>query len=353
MRHFLTVLLLAMLPAHAAWAQAANPKPATASASKNSLRSFADKGMPDLFVWTDTCNVYVLRDGDAALLIDLGDGSVLDHLAEIGVKRVEWVLFTHHHREQCQGYPRLKKWNAKIGAPEAERALFERPADFRKMKVRLNDAFTIYGSSYVRPPIQPIPVDRAFQRMDTFEWRGHSFWCLDTRGLIVDGMGETKALDDALKGMEQHLGLTRIDAVIPTHMHGDHLIGAPHLREKWGAQIWTIDRMAGVCEHPERFDYAAPSQAYGTGVDSLRFDRSATGAITTRSSGGLTIASMNATQFSSATLCSTASRPISARLIKAGNQPTCGRTTSRSATCTPSARARSMNCGSATTGQPI
>jgi len=58
---------------------------------------------PDLYRWTDTCNVYVLRDGDAALLIDLGDGSVLDHLGAIGVKRIEWVLFTHHHREQCQG----------------------------------------------------------------------------------------------------------------------------------------------------------------------------------------------------------------------------------------------------------
>ena len=47
----------------------------------------------DLFLWTDTCNVYVVRDGEAALLIDLGDGSVLDHLKDIGVKRVEWVLF--------------------------------------------------------------------------------------------------------------------------------------------------------------------------------------------------------------------------------------------------------------------
>jgi hypothetical protein len=32
--------------------------------------------------------VYVLRDGDAALLIDLGDGRVLEHLADIGVKVV-------------------------------------------------------------------------------------------------------------------------------------------------------------------------------------------------------------------------------------------------------------------------
>ena len=56
---------------------------------------------PRVSCFRDTCNVYVLNDGDAALLIDLGDGSVLEHLKEIGVRRVEWVLFTHHHREQC------------------------------------------------------------------------------------------------------------------------------------------------------------------------------------------------------------------------------------------------------------
>jgi len=377
---------------------------------------------PDLFVWTDTCNVYVLRNGDAALLIDLGDGGVLDHLSEIGVKQVEWVLFTHHHREQCQGAPRLRGTGAKVGAPAAERALFERPADFRKMKVRLGDAFTIHGASYVRPPIQPIAVDRAFERMDTFTWRGHEFWCVDTRGnspgamsyllragdrwlaftgdlmlegarlhtwfdsewdygfaagvwalansaaqvagynpswllpshgrpvsqpgpqlaefqeklfkferlyvrgypvnsfasavqdrtsrptkvphvwqvlphvykfrgpgyfpnfyliiadsghgLAVDcGLLNTNQLDTAIAGMKEHLGLKQIDAIIPTHMHGDHFLQAPHLRAKWGAQIWALDRMGPVCERPEWFDYSAPIQAYGIGVDSVRFDR--------------------------------------------------------------------------------
>src|SRR5687767_6398339 len=72
---------------------------------------------PNLFVWTDTCNVYVLREGDAALLIDLGDGSVLDRLPDLGVKTVEWVLFTQHHRENTQGAPKLK--GVQVGAPEA------------------------------------------------------------------------------------------------------------------------------------------------------------------------------------------------------------------------------------------
>ena len=46
-------------------------------------------------------------------------------------------------------------------------------------------------------------------------------------------------------------------------MHGDHFLEAPHLREKWGAPIWALDNMVDKMEHPERFDYAAPIQAYG------------------------------------------------------------------------------------------
>ncbi len=377
---------------------------------------------PDLFAWTDTCNVFVLRQGDSALLIDLGDGSVLDHLSELGIKQIEWVLFTHHHREQCQGYPRLTGLGAKIAAPEAERALFEHPTDFRKMNVRLGDAYTIHGSSYVRPPIQPIPLDRLFKKMDTFTWQGHEFWCVDTRGnspgsmsyllrsgsgwlaftgdlmldgarlhnwfdsewdygfaagvwalcnsaaqvagydpawllpshgspvrnparqlatferklvglehllvrgypvssfsgavqdrvsrpskvphvwqtlphvfkfrgpdffpnfylivsesghgLAVDcGLLDEKFLDGALGGLRQQYGLKQVDAVILTHMHGDHMLQAQHLREKWGAQVWALDRMAAVCEHPEWFDYAAPIQAYGNGLDRVHLDR--------------------------------------------------------------------------------
>src|SRR5690242_1765119 len=143
---------------------------------------------PNLYAWSDTCNVFVLRDGDKALLIDLGDGSVLEHLSDIGIRTVEWVLFTHHHREQCQGYFRLKGSAAKIGAPAAERALFEQPESFRKMKPRLGDAFTVHSASFVRPPIQPIRLDRGFAGMDTFTWHGYEFWCVDTRGNSPGGM---------------------------------------------------------------------------------------------------------------------------------------------------------------------
>ncbi|MCE9603625.1 MAG: MBL fold metallo-hydrolase [Planctomycetia bacterium] len=393
-----------------------------ASASAAGFTQPDAKALPNVYLWTDTCNVWVVRDGDSALLIDLGDGSVLEHLPEIGVKRVEWVLFTHHHREQCQGAPRLAGTGAKIGAPAAERALFEKPTDFRKMQVRLQDAYTIHGASYVRPPIVPIAIDQAFEKMDTFTWHGNEFWCIDTRGsspgamsylvkfgdrwaafsgdvmlegaklnnwfdsewdygfaagiwalsnsaaqvagydplwllpshgpairdpqaqlteyrkrlhkfeklylrgygvstfagssqdplsrptrvphvwqvsphvykfrgpdyypnfyliiadsgraLAIDcGLIKPEVLDRAIVGMREHLGLKGIDAIIPTHMHGDHFLQAPQLREKWGAQIWALERMADVCAHPEWFDYAAPIQAYGKGIDGVKFDR--------------------------------------------------------------------------------
>jgi glyoxylase-like metal-dependent hydrolase (beta-lactamase superfamily II) len=81
---------------------------------------------------------------------------------------------------------------------------------------------------------------------------------------VVDcGLLDEKMLDEALEGLRQHYGLKGIDAVIITHMHGDHFLEAPHLREKWGAKIWALKNMEDKMEHPEWFDYAAPVQAYG------------------------------------------------------------------------------------------
>ena len=78
-----------------------------------------------LYRLPDTCNVYLIVDGDAGLLIDAGSGAVLDHLHEAGVKRIEWVLHTHHHRDQCWGTPRVRTQGARVAVPEYERHLFD------------------------------------------------------------------------------------------------------------------------------------------------------------------------------------------------------------------------------------
>jgi glyoxylase-like metal-dependent hydrolase (beta-lactamase superfamily II) len=151
---------------------------------------------PDLFVWTDTCNAHVLRDGDAALMIDFGDGSVLDHLDEIGVKRVEWLLLTGHHRELLQGVGRLDRSIISIAAPKEEQELLESPTQFRKWHPRLGDKYSVHGASYVRPPQSPVKVDRWLSADEVFEWHGRNIRCLSTPGHSPGGM--SYVLDDQI-----------------------------------------------------------------------------------------------------------------------------------------------------------
>src|SRR3954449_4045882 len=75
--------------------------------------------------YADTCNVYVLRSGRDAVVVDFGSGDVLDHLAAFDVDRVTDVLLTHHHRDQLQGLQRAVDVGARIWVPPVERELIE------------------------------------------------------------------------------------------------------------------------------------------------------------------------------------------------------------------------------------
>ncbi|AXK31659.1 MBL fold metallo-hydrolase [Streptomyces armeniacus] len=77
----------------------------------------------DVFLFRDTCNVYVLRAGRQAVLIDFGSGDVLDHLADYEVDEVTDVLVTHHHRDQVQGLARAAAAGIRIWVPPVEHDL--------------------------------------------------------------------------------------------------------------------------------------------------------------------------------------------------------------------------------------
>jgi glyoxylase-like metal-dependent hydrolase (beta-lactamase superfamily II) len=151
------------------------------------IRPVSD-ALPNVLGYRDTCNVYMLREGDSAILFNLGDGGILGRLDEIGVKNVEWVFFTDHHREQCQGIDRVNRAKTKVVAPKEEQALFETPLEFRKWRPALGDAHTVHGASYVRPPAAPIKLDRALADGEVFTWRGHEITCLSTPGHSPGGM---------------------------------------------------------------------------------------------------------------------------------------------------------------------
>ena len=79
----------------------------------------------NLFVHHGVINVGILRDGPRALLIDYGDGDVQDTLDALGVRRIETVLLTHHHRDQSSGLGPLAASGTRVCVPIEERPWVE------------------------------------------------------------------------------------------------------------------------------------------------------------------------------------------------------------------------------------
>ncbi|MBI1788097.1 MAG: MBL fold metallo-hydrolase [Acidobacteria bacterium] len=170
-----------------AGALAATPAaaPQNKTTQKKARRAhFAPGGAPrkitdNLYVFEDTCQVYVVRDGSSCVLIDFGSGKILDHLRGLGISKVDWILHTHHHRDQCQGDQRAVERGIPIAVPAHERHLFDDAENFwRNRRV-----FHLY---YVRNDFntitENIPAARGLPDYSTFRWNKMDFFVLPTPG---------------------------------------------------------------------------------------------------------------------------------------------------------------------------
>jgi glyoxylase-like metal-dependent hydrolase (beta-lactamase superfamily II) len=132
-----------------------------------------------LYLFRDTCNVYVLRSGADAVLVDFGSGDVLDHLAEIGLERVTDVLMTHHHRDQGQGLARAVQDGIRIWVPHTEQDLFHSvDAHWQAREVYNNynvrqDRFSL---------LESVPVAGTLQDYETRTFAAHSVSVIPTPG---------------------------------------------------------------------------------------------------------------------------------------------------------------------------
>ncbi len=131
----------------------------------------------NLFLFRDTCNVFLLKEGGRGLLVDFGSGAVLDHLGEAGVTKVEWLLHTHHHRDQCQGDHRAVEARIPIAVPSHERHYFADAENFWRNRRILhlynvrNDFFTV---------TRDIPVERDLRDYEVFRWGRYELLVLPT-----------------------------------------------------------------------------------------------------------------------------------------------------------------------------
>ena len=81
-----------------------------------------------LYVHHGHVNTGILRDGDRALLIDPAGGMLHTILSELGITKVEWILFTHHHRDNTSGFSIPD--SARVGVPAKEAAWFREVETF-------------------------------------------------------------------------------------------------------------------------------------------------------------------------------------------------------------------------------
>ena len=71
---------------------------------------------PDVFLFQDTCNVFLLRDNDEAVAFDFGSGRWPGSMTELGVRNLRHVFLTHAHRDQCAGLAERDDWPFEVHA---------------------------------------------------------------------------------------------------------------------------------------------------------------------------------------------------------------------------------------------
>ena len=197
--------------------------------------------LPGFWKFSDTCNVYVLRKGERGLAIDFGSGDWLEDLPRLGIRRLEHVLLTHHHDDQCAGLARRDAWPFLIHAPAGE----ERFLDPARQEEYCHRA-PWYGAGC--PPSYAAPRARVPGiRYDVGGGFGWFFWDeLRLRYLLTPGHGP-----HAMSVVIPHLGKQLVccgdaahaGATIwePYHLEWDHWTGSGALAAWEG-----VERLRGL-----------------------------------------------------------------------------------------------------------
>jgi glyoxylase-like metal-dependent hydrolase (beta-lactamase superfamily II) len=57
-----------------------------------------------------------------------------------------------------------------------------------------------------------------------------------------------------LKDMEKIAGFKTIDFIVPSHYHDDHVGGVNAVKKSYGAQLWAMDHLVDVLQHPAAYN---------------------------------------------------------------------------------------------------
>jgi glyoxylase-like metal-dependent hydrolase (beta-lactamase superfamily II) len=183
---------------------------------------------------------YTGVDGQAATLLSLG---------ALARRRPERVLPAHG--------PALEE-------PEAELALTERRLA-ELMELRRVEEMPFAYTRWLEQPWQlvlphllvnttSIATSYALLSDDgaalLIDW-GYDLW---TGWQLGGERHQTRPLLESIGALERAHGVQRVEAVVTTHYHDDHVAGANLLRDVEGTEVWSPENVAPILESPERYD---------------------------------------------------------------------------------------------------
>lgn len=148
----------------------------------------------NLFLYEDSCYVYVIRTGETAILVDFGSGGVLDELASIGVQRVTDVLITHHHRDQLQGFPRAISAGIRLWVPHSEQDLIAE-ADSHWQAREIYNNYNMRQDRF--SPLSSVPIAGTLRDYDRRRFGPHDFLILPTPGHTIGSITLLAQIDGA------------------------------------------------------------------------------------------------------------------------------------------------------------
>jgi glyoxylase-like metal-dependent hydrolase (beta-lactamase superfamily II) len=136
--------------------------------------------LPDLWRFHDSCNVYVLRDGNHAVAVDFGSGAWLAELAGLGITHLDHVFLTHSHLDQCQGLHGRLPAGTTLHAPVTDRCYLDPQRDGPSVRPPW---FGMGCPPNYDPPVHRIPgVSYDLAGNSHVLWRGRRVRFLDTPG---------------------------------------------------------------------------------------------------------------------------------------------------------------------------
>ena len=135
----------------------------------------------DIYLYSDSCNVYAVAAPEGMVVVNAGTGQWLDHLAELP-KPVRAVACTHFFRDHSAGAARAARQGIAVYAPYWEQEQFADPLGLFQRR----ETYIVYDNIWdFFSPIEPIPVSHWLMDWETVRIAGMDFTVLPTAGMTI------------------------------------------------------------------------------------------------------------------------------------------------------------------------